>query len=74
MMKSGFRLRPIAWWIAALASTAGCAPSPEQSTVESTEASALGTTAGPAAISDTLPRRDTMPIPSPNDTVPRPPR
>lgn len=74
MMRSGLRLRPIAWGIAALTLTAGCAPSPKQSTAESTEASALGTTAGAAAISDTLPRRDTMPIPSPTDTVPRPPR
>jgi hypothetical protein len=74
MMIRVFRLRHRAWWIAGVALMCGCAPSPKQTTADRMEASALGTTAGPAAISDTLPRRDTMPIPSPKDTIPRPPR
>jgi len=72
-------LRNQAWlWIAAMAfaAAAGCSPSPSQTTAGSEQAGTMGATGlgamGQAAISDTFPKRDTLPIPSPSDTLPRP--
>jgi hypothetical protein len=70
------RKRHAAWFIAALM-LSGCSPSPRTSNAEDANGDAgarLGTTSSMAAISDTFPKRDTIPLPSPSprDTIPRP--
>ena len=67
------RKRHAAWCLAALM-LSGCSPSPKASSAEDAGAERLGTASSMSAISDTFPKRDTIPIPSPSppDTIPRP--